>query len=176
MAFDPGTSCVTESVFQLPACLQGDPDTLKLHAGLLKVTLWLGDHWIPKDPYDVPYLYRTNYLPDYVTANDVAALGRITAQAQMRGVDVPVVLGPMLPTAPNQEVSSEDVIYAAANAGPIADALDPLLAAMIAATPPTVTINWWLIGGILGGAALLGLAVAGSYNEAKKEGGGARAA
>jgi hypothetical protein len=171
MAFDVGTSCVIEETFQLPACLQGDPDTLKLHAAISKVTTYLQDHWIPKDPFDVPYVYRTAYLPDYVTANDSAALGRIMRQAVARGISLPVLLGPLVASGPDVQVTPDDVVYVAANAGPIADAMDPLLTeiqAVDAVTPPPAT-NWLFVTAVVAGALLLGAAIAGAYTEHMKD-------
>lgn len=171
MAFDPLASCTTETTFNLPVCMKSDPDTMLLHSAIAPVVAYLADHWIPKDAYDVPYVYR-DYMSDWISANDVAALGRIVLQAVDRQIALPLILQPLY-SAPGAQVQAEDVTYVAANANLIANSLPPLLDAIqtadvVAPAPPETPFPWWLLVGV-GILGILGIAIAGNYNEGAKE-------
>lgn len=160
MAFDSSASCTQEEVFHLPVCLQNDPDTILLHTAIVPVVAWMASHHLPKDPYDAPYVYRT-YMTEWISANDVAALGRIAMAASMRSVPLPALLQPLLPASPSDQVKAGDVTYVAANAVGIAAALPALLAAMQTDLgAPADVANWWALAGIAAGAVAVGIVVA----------------
>jgi hypothetical protein len=171
MDFDPQASCAMEATFNLPVCLQGNPDTLLLHAAVAPVVSYMAAHHIPKDEFDPPYVYRV-YMPDWISANDVAALGRVTTAAVLRGLTIPTVLLPVYPPQRDLEVTADDVMYVAANAGAIADALGPLLTAMQAAdgagaVPVASGPNWWVVAGIIAAAGALSLVATAIYHNEK---------
>jgi hypothetical protein len=163
MVFDALESCQMEEVFRLPVCSQSAPDTVRLHAALQTVVAWMADHHVPRDNWDAPYVYRLDYLPDWISANDVAALGRITVAASLRNVPLPEVLVPLLPAQLGEQVTANDVTYTAAHAGEIADVLGPLASAMDATTnghEGRRPRSWWLLAsaaaGVLVGCAIVG--------------------
>lgn len=162
MAFDSVERCTTEEVFNLPVCLKDDPDGTLLHTAIADVTEWMYAHHIPKDAYDPPYVYRRDYMPEWVSANDVAALSRIAMAAHVRGIALPLVLEPLLPAQQGEQVAADDVTYVAAEAGAIAAALPDLLAAMQAADGGSTGDEklWVVLAAIFAGAAALGVLAA----------------
>ena len=133
-------SCVVESVFQLPACNAGDPDTYALHDALYEAFRRL--------PLD--YDYRTDYLPDYVTGNDVVALTVLASAAACAGMDVPEVLRCMIERDTGRPATPEDVQYVADNAGDLADAVKKVARRLRGE-------GLGLLGWAAGGVFLLGL-------------------
>lgn len=141
-------ACQTEAVFQLPACNPGDADTYALHGALYRAASCL-----PLSDGDW-YNYRTDYLPGYVTGNDVVALTALASTAVCAGVDVPEVLRPLVQTDTGRPATTDDVLYVANNAGELADAVTKVARRLRRGARFARALAW----GALGLGLLLGVA------------------
>ncbi len=155
MAFD--ADCVIEQGTGLPVCSVDYGDVVMLHSMIAMVVAYMEDHHIPRDEWDAPYVFR-EYIPEKVTANDVAALSRIGAAAVARGIDLPPLLAPLY-AGQDAPVAGEDVEYVAVNARDLAELLGPVLTNMRAADVQPARFPWgWIVvvavGGVVLGAAL----------------------
>ena len=142
-------SCVVESVFQLPACNAGDPDTYALHDAIYEALRRL-----PMAEYQ----YRTDYLPDYVSGNDVVALTVLASAAACAGVDVPEVLRPLIERDTGRPATPEDVTYVADNAGDLAAAVKQTVGVMRGEIRAMLRAARFLIFGAFVFGAVLGVA------------------
>jgi hypothetical protein len=161
MAFDPTESCTTEEVFNLPICRKDAPETLRLHATLRDVTDWMRLNHVPKDPDDPPYVYR-DYLAEWVSANDVVAVGRVIRALNARQIPIPELLLPLVSSNPDAQVRASDVTYVATYAEDLVPVLTASLEQMEAADGASLDEarpTWMLVAGILLAAAGVGLLV-----------------
>ena len=156
MAFDASSSsCQVEQHTGLPVCQPEPSDVQILHANIAVVVSYMADHHIPRDPWDGPYVFR-DYLPEMISANDVAALSRIGAAATARAIDLPPVLVPLY-SGTDAPVTDQDVYYVADRARDIAEVLGPVLSAMRAYDTARGCggFPWgWVVAASLGGVLL----------------------
>jgi hypothetical protein len=161
-------ACSVEQYTGLPVCRVGDGDLQLLHASIAQVVAYMAEHHLPRDAWDAPYVYRTDYLPDSVSGNDVAALSRIAAAAVARGIDLPPVMTPLYSGA-DAPVKQEDVYYVANNARLLGEVLGPVLSAMREADEvPCTGFPWGWLAAVAAGGVLLGVVLTASSRKQKR--------
>lgn len=152
-------TCVFDQITELPVCTLEGVSTARLHAILDRVSMYLESHHLAvHDPFDVPYRYRTDYLPAYVSGNDVVAVARIIREVEAREMLVPTVLVPLAPPpAERAPVTEADVEYLAGAADDVSLVLEGLLDDLVAYdalhTPDGRHSPLVLLGVIIGGLA-----------------------
>jgi hypothetical protein len=142
-------SCVVDEVTQLSVCTIDEPAVTRLHALIERISNYLEVHHLARtEPYGVPYHYRTNYLPDRISGNDIAAVSRIIAEAKVRGILIPSILLPLAAQG-LVPVTSADVEYLATYADEVIDPLETLYATIQAIDGTPSKLPWLILGGLV---------------------------
>lgn len=106
--------CILDESTGLSVC--ESPSTASLHALLRTVSEYL-------EHRGLDYEYRLDYLNQYTSGNDVAALSRYVQELQKRAIEVPTMLAPFVPRGPRDAVTSADVELVAEKSAEIISAV-----------------------------------------------------
>jgi len=149
-------ACPQDTITGLSVCTIDQVVTARLHGLLRDVSAYLYEHHRASD--FTAYRYRTAYLPEYVTGNDVAAVSRAAQEALARGLALDPILSPLVPGTKHEAVTSGDVDYLAQNAPEVTRALTAVYDAIKTADATGVKTNMWHLFAY-GVAGIVGLVV-----------------